>query len=108
MKAVDDIVETLRSADNEGTAAPYWLLIDPKNVLLYAQSCYANDEEPELDRVKSYIESAIEGPFFSREDAKKYLEARAYEYSDKAYIYCHSGYWSKKYKNLCREIGIGT
>jgi len=99
-----EIIKTLRSTDNEGTDSPYWIIIDPRNTYLYAKGCYANEEHPEEGAVKRYIESCITGPFFSREDAEGHLKGRAYAFSESAYVYCHSGYWSKKYHRFCRSV----
>jgi len=84
------IIETLKEADNEGTAAPYWLIIDPRQMM--APDCHT-------------VASMIDGPFFSRDDAQQQLENRRYDYGPKAVVYCASGYWSKKYKDLCATVG---
>lgn len=87
------IIETLKNADNESTACPYWLIIDPKQNM----SC-----DPHA------VAMNIEGPFFSREDAEEYLQRRRYNYSKKAVVYCASGYFSDKYRKLCKDNGIAT
>lgn len=87
---MQEIVDTLKEADNESTACPYWLVIDPRQMM--RPDCYA-------------VANMIDGPFFSREDAKSYLESRPYAYSERAVVFCASGYWSKKYKNLCSSLG---
>lgn len=117
MESADKIIETLKVADNEGTESPYWLLIDPlpiKDRLVFSteddpEGSYSADldDEDAVKRITNAIPNCITGPFFSREDAENYLKARQYGYSKEAYVYCHSGYWSHKYKALCREIGVG-
>ena len=87
---LDIIYETLKKSDNEGTSCPYWLVIDPRQMM--KPDCHT-------------VASMIDGPFFSREDAQNYLESRRYAYGPKAVVYCTSGYWSKKYKNMCNSIG---
>lgn len=112
------ITDTLKNADNESTAAPYWLIIDPspvKSALQYSSEeneghIQVADLEDEcvVERILEMIPSCITGPFFSREDADNHLKARRYAFSESTYVYCHSGYYSKKYLNLCKEIGVGT
>ncbi len=92
MKEINEIVETLKNADNEGTESPYWLVIDPK--------MGGGNIKTRPDQ----IAFCIDGPFFSREDAENYLKSRRYAYSDKAIVWCHSGYWSKKYKDFYRAL----
>lgn len=79
--------ETIRKAqailfaytDNEITSDPWWAVV----------------------RNGSFGRMVIlEGPFFSRARATQLMEARRYEYGDKAYVYCFSGYRSQHYKDL--------
>ena len=92
MKETDDIIKTLSKADNECTESPYWLILDPRQMF----RCNVHE-----------LASMITGPFFCREDAENHLKARRYAFSKHAKVYCHSGYWSQKYKNLCRKLRIG-
>jgi hypothetical protein len=104
------ITKTLQQADNEGTESPYWLIIDPSAILGALvwldgdEKIYAELDDKNCERVADNIPHCITGPFFSREDAEGHLTARKYAFSSKAYVYCHSGYWSQKYKTFCREI----
>lgn len=82
------VVETLKKAPNEGTDAPYWLILDPQQNMCADVFALANQ---------------ITGPFFCREDAEEHLKSRRYAFGSKAVVYCHSGYWSKKYRNFWRE-----
>lgn len=84
-----DIVEILKQADNEGTESPYWLILDPN------QNLYCDVHA---------LAAQITGPFFCRADAEKHLQSRRYAFSDRASVYCNSGYWSQKYKDLCRSL----
>lgn len=95
MKAFDEIVKTLQNADNEGSSAPYWLIIDPKRQImsLSKDTCHQ-------------IAGMVTGPFFCRADAEKFLEKTRYNFSDNAVVYCHSGYYSDKYWTLCKELKI--
>lgn len=79
------------STDNEGTAAPYWLIIDPCQMM-----------KPDAGSVSQMID----GPYFSRESAEAHLKARHYHYSPRAVVWCASGYWSKQYKDACRDAGV--
>ena len=88
---MEAIKNTLAQADNEGTAAPYWVILDPKQNMgcdLYM------------------LASQITGIFFCREDAENYLSAKKHHYSDRARVFCHSGHYSRKYEALCKEVGV--
>ena len=88
---MDDIIRTLRIADNEATESPYWLILDPKQ---------------NMDCDIHALAGQISGPFFSRKDAEAYLKAKRYNFSARAKVYCHSGYASMKYKTLCRSLKL--
>lgn len=92
--ALDEVCETLRNTDNEGTESPYWLVIDPGRTR-------------NMKTTITQITCCVDGPFFSRKDAEEYLEARRYDYSNRAGVWCASGHHSRKYKALCRELKIG-
>jgi hypothetical protein len=81
-------IELEISEDHEGTESPYWLILDPHQML----ALNVND-----------LASMITGPFFSRKEAQDHLEARSYNFSEHAKVYCHSGYWSHQYKEACRK-----
>lgn len=78
--------------DNEGTRAPYWLIIDPIQMM-----------QPDCHRVATMVT----GPFFSREAAQSHLDARRYAYSKRAVVYCHTAHWSREYCQL-QEAAIAT
>jgi hypothetical protein len=81
--AVSEATEPLASyTDTEGTANPYWLIIDPHQML--KPDCHS-------------VATMITGPFFSREVAQQHLDARRYAFGKHAAVYCHSAYWSKQY-----------
>ena len=87
------IMQTLRHADNEITDSPYWLIIDPSQMM-----------KPDV----GWVAHMIEGPFFSREDAEHHMkEERPHAFSDHARVYCCSGYRSTKYKEFCKAIRKG-
>ena len=73
LKGAREIIETLKGADNEGTGSPYWLILDPSQMFRL---------DPHV------LAGMIDGPFFCREDAQAQLEARRYDYSDRAVVYC--------------------
>ena len=71
--------------DQECTSFPYWLIIDPRQML----------------RVDPHsVASMITGPFFSRESAQEHLNARRYAFGKNAVVFCHSGYWSKDFQKI--------
>lgn len=72
----------------EMTESPYWLIIDPKQML--RPDVYA-------------VAGMVTGPFFSRKSAQDHLENRRYAFSKHAVVFCHSGYWSSQYKDACRK-----
>lgn len=90
---MDEIIKTLKGADNEATESPYWLIIDPSG--------------PNMKTKSSEVANCITGPFFCRQDAEDHLAARRYNFSPRTVVWCLSGYWSHKYKTFCREIEIG-
>lgn len=111
MKSVETIIKTLKATDNEGTESPYWLIIDPSNLGLSwkdgDETVFAALDEENVHRTGHRVTDCITGPFFSREDAAQHLKARRYAFSDQTFVYCHSGYASRKYKTFCQEIEVG-
>lgn len=81
------------SEKNEGTNAPWWIIIDPFNL----SNVYRNDTKELLSVMD--IAFAISGPFFSRESAQNYLDQNHYNFSEHARVYCKSGYHNKTYAN---------
>lgn len=79
------------SEKNEGTAEPWWMIIDPRQSLRTDEdACYT-------------IANMITGPFFSREEAQNHLNNRRYAFGKNAVVFCHSGCWTTEYKNAYRE-----
>ena len=111
---MNEIAQTLMKANNEGTESPYWLIIDPHSIKVSLN--YSTEDDPEgsycadlddefvVERILNMIPHCITGPYFSRADAEAHLKARHYEFSKDAYVYCHSGYWSQKYKTFYRSL----
>lgn len=90
-KEIKEIINTLKKVDNESTESPYWLILDPQQNM----SCGLHE-----------LAAQITGPFFSREDAADHLESRRHAFSSRVRVFCHSGYWSEKYKKLCRALNV--
>lgn len=84
-----DLKITLTVSDkNEGTRAPWWMIVDPRQNMrcdLYEAA------------------SQITGPFFSRKEAQDFLDATRYNFSSRAKVYCHSGCYSRKYDSAISE-----
>ena len=76
------------SMDNEGTAEPWWVIVDPQQMM-----------KPSHHQV---MINMITGPFFSREEAAEVLKARSHHYSNRAVVYCASGCYSNQYKEVYR------
>lgn len=81
-------IEIEVSEKNEGTAYPWWVIIDPEKMLT-----------PKVD----YIARMITGPFFSREEAQSHLETKSHHFSKKARVYCHTGHDSWQYRNAFKK-----
>ena len=58
------------SEETEATAEPWWLIIDPRQML--SLSCHT-------------VASMITGPFFSREEAEDFLKRTRYNFSKRAF-----------------------
>lgn len=82
-------VELEVSDENEGTAEPWWVIVDPKQMM-----------KPDPYHV---MIGMITGPFFSREEANEVLKNRSQHYSNRAVVYCASGCYSNQYKQAYRE-----
>lgn len=72
---------------NESTSSPRWMVLDPHQMM-----------RPDW----SQLASMITGPFFSREEAERVLEARRHHYSDRAAVYCASGCYTRQYDKAYR------
>jgi len=81
-------IELEISEQNEGTDAPYWLILDP------VQNMRADYHA---------LAGQITGPFFSREEAQRHLDVRRYAFGKKAVVYCFSGYHSHQYKSAFKK-----
>lgn len=77
------------STEDESTAEPWWLIIDPKQMM-----------SPKASTVAIQM---ITGPFFSREEAENVLKSRRYNFSSRARVWCHSGCDTIQYKKKYRE-----
>ena len=73
------------SEDDEGTLYPWWLIVNPTQMM-----------SPHVARVAMGM---IDGPFFSRESAERYLLAHRYNYGKHAKVWCASGCHSCEWRN---------
>ena len=85
------IIELEISEQNESTAYPWWMIIDPQ------QNFKTNNEG-----IHS-IAHMITGPFFSRAEAEAELKVRRYAYGKNAKVFCDSGYNTIAYRNAIRK-----
>lgn len=76
------------SDKNEGTDSPYWLILDPRQMLSLNHN---------------HLAGMITGPFFSREEAQDHLDQRHYAFTSRAAVYCCSGYHARQYKDAYRN-----
>ena len=79
------------SEDNESTASPWWMIIDPRQQ-------FKTNTENNTDPLHS-IANMITGPFFSRKEAEDFLNATRYNFTKNAMVYCHSGCYTRQYDN---------
>jgi hypothetical protein len=70
---------------NEGTSAPWWIIVDPRQSFEIGIQGVLN------------ISQMVTGPFFSREEAENELQERRYDYGKSAAVHCRSGYHSRQY-----------
>lgn len=82
------------SEKNEGTTYPFWIIIDP------AQNFKTNS-----DGIHK-IAGMITGVWFSREAAQEFLDKTRYNFSKNARVYCHSGYYSQDWVELCKTLEL--
>ena len=95
MNWIKELLASCLSRDkNEGTAHPYWLIIDPASVPLCNYRSRVH-----------HIAHAITGPFFSREAAEDRLKCANHHYSKHAIVYCASGYASLDWVKLLDMAG---
>ena len=80
------------SADNEGTDSPWWVIVDPKQMM---------SPDPFV-----VMMSMVTGPFFSRDEASAVLKARRHHYSSRAVVYCASGCDTVQYRNAYRKAEL--
>ena len=79
-------IEIEVSTENEGTANPWWMIIDPRQN-------FVTDENGVFA-----VAQMITGPFFSREEAQHHLNIKRHHYTKNAVVWCHSGYGSGQYR----------
>jgi hypothetical protein len=80
------------SEENEGTSEPWWMIIDPHQMM-----------SPSASEVAMRM---ITGPFFSREEAQSVLNSRRHHYSKRAVVWCSSGCYTKQYREKYRTAEI--
>lgn len=76
------------TGDNEGTASPWWAVVDPHQNMRADLAAAAGQ---------------ITGPFFSRAEAEGYLKRRRHAYSKRARVWCFSGYYSDQWHEGSRK-----
>jgi hypothetical protein len=82
-------IEIEVSDKNECTAEPWWVIVDPKQMMT-----------PDPHTV---MMGMITGPFFSREEAQQALDNHRQNYSSRAVVYCASGCYTYQYRKAYRE-----
>lgn len=84
-------IEIEVSTDNEGTDAPWWAIVDPRqNFRIDDQSVYD-------------VAGMITGPFFSRESAQAHLDAARHHFGKNPQVFCFSGHHSAEYRSAYKE-----
>jgi 3-mercaptopyruvate sulfurtransferase SseA len=74
---------------NESTASPWWVIVDPKQMM-----------KPDPYYM---MMGMITGPFFSRREATDFFTAKRHRFSDRAVVYCASGNDSCQYDQAYRK-----
>lgn len=82
-------IEIEVSDKNEGTAEPWWVIVDPKQMM--KPDCY------------TVMIGMITGPFFSREEAQRHLDGHRHNFTSRAVVYCASGCYTYEYRKAYRE-----
>jgi hypothetical protein len=70
-------VEIDVSEEHEGTAYPWWAIVDNRRGLSF--------------------ENKITGPFFSRGAAQEFLDRTRYNFGKDAFVYCFTGVYSDEW-----------
>lgn len=73
------------SEDNEITSHPYWMIIDPRQMM-----------SPDIGKVASMFV----GPFFSRKAATDHMNASRYRYGKHVKVFCCTGRHSEEFAKL--------
>lgn len=81
-------IEIEVSEEHEGSANPWWAIVDPKQNM--SMDIYT-------------AAGQITGPFFSREEAQDFLTSTRYNFSSRAKVFCFSGYNSPQYRKAINE-----
>lgn len=76
------------SLENEGTRAPYWLILDPR---------------PMRGGDVGRLAGMVTGPFFSRAAAERHLSRSRHNYGKEALVWCASGHESEAYAEAYAE-----
>ena len=80
------------SEENESTAEPWWMIVDPGQNFV-----------TDLQGAANVAMGMITGPFFSREEAETVLKRTRYNYGKGAVVWCASGCHTIQYCNAYRE-----
>ena len=86
-------IEIEVSDKNEGTSSPWWMILDPQQNMRCSPHSLAGQ---------------VTGPFFSREEATLVMNQKKHHYSDRAIVYCASGYYTNQYHTKCVEAQMGV
>ena len=78
-------IELEVSEEHEGTSAPWWMIIDPSQMMRSDPATVAM--------------GMVTGPFFSRKEAEDFLKATRYNFGKNPVVWCASGCYSKQYSD---------
>jgi hypothetical protein len=92
------------SEENEGTANPYWIIIDPNEEEEEDLNCFEDGEDYKTKKGGiNNIAFMVTGLFFSREEAENYIKNKSYNYSRNAKVYCYSAVYDCQYSRKMRD-----
>jgi hypothetical protein len=93
------------TGDNEATAYPWWVIVNPTHVVNDPPYDHDDDVDDSTYVSDTTIAFSITGPFFSRDEAESALRRRHYDYHPDAAIWCLSGHETQVYRNAIDAVG---
>ena len=104
---LDVFVTEIKERDVRATRSPYWLVIDPENLIKKKDAfCECGCHGIYYDEFH-FSSLGIHGVFMSQEEAVQYMEIEKYTLSKESFIICASGKPGTVYDQMCQEVRHG-